>query len=214
MQNLNLMAFALAGPRRIVEARLEVVKEAFTTAVPGLVVAETTPPGGVANIPGTPVMRNFWPDLGMRGWTGHVWFSPLVPKMAEELHRANKVFGDTCRELGAADWGWQGGLSPYRHHAMMLYSFNVTKDPAENRRTRDAFLRLARVGTENGWSEYRTAPAFMDAIASQFTFNSGALLRLQESLKEGLDPNGILSAGRYGIWPKPLRETRASTRRA
>ena len=28
---------------------------------------------------------------------------------------------------------------------------------------------------------------------------------LHEKIKDAVDPNGILSAGRYGIWPKHLR---------
>jgi hypothetical protein len=32
---------------------------------------------------------------------------------------------------------------------------------------------------------------------------------MNETLKDALDPNGILSAGRYGIWPKHLRGGRA-----
>jgi FAD/FMN-containing dehydrogenase len=31
------------------------------------------------------------------------------------------------------------------------------------------------------------------------------LIRFHEALKDAVDPNGILSPGRYGIWPKHLR---------
>ena len=37
-------------------------------------------------------------------------------------------------------------------------------------------------------------------------WNDGSLLTLHEALKDAVDPNGILSAGRYGIWPKHMRE--------
>ena len=36
-----------------------------------------------------------------------------------------------------------------------------------------------------------------------------ALLRFHETVKDAVDPSGILSAGRYGIWPKHLRKARA-----
>ncbi len=42
-----------------------------------------------------------------------------------------------------------------------------------------------------------------------YSFNNHALLRFHETLKDAVDPNGILSAGRYGIWPKHLRGARA-----
>ncbi|HET8699719.1 MAG TPA: oxidoreductase, partial [Gammaproteobacteria bacterium] len=52
---------------------------------------------------------------------------------------------------------------------------------------------------------YRTHTAFMDHCASAYSFNGNALRRLHETIKDAVDPNGILSAGRYGIWPKHLR---------
>lgn len=38
------------------------------------------------------------------------------------------------------------------------------------------------------------------------SFNNHALLRFHETVKDAVDPDGILSAGRYGIWPKHLRD--------
>jgi 4-cresol dehydrogenase (hydroxylating) len=45
----------------------------------------------------------------------------------------------------------------------------------------------------------------MDKGVGFYSFNNHALLRFQERLKDAADPNGILAAGRYGIWPKHLR---------
>ncbi len=45
----------------------------------------------------------------------------------------------------------------------------------------------------------------MDACRATYSFNDNALLKFEEILKDAVDPNGILSAGRYGIWPKHLR---------
>jgi 4-cresol dehydrogenase (hydroxylating) len=49
----------------------------------------------------------------------------------------------------------------------------------------------------------------MDTVMEQYSYNDHALMKLNETLKDALDPNGILSAGRYGIWPKQLRKGRA-----
>jgi len=49
----------------------------------------------------------------------------------------------------------------------------------------------------------------MDDIMNVYSFNNHALLRLHERIKDAVDPNGILSAGRYGIWPKHLRKPAA-----
>jgi 4-cresol dehydrogenase (hydroxylating) len=45
----------------------------------------------------------------------------------------------------------------------------------------------------------------MDACADTYSFNNHAQRRLHETLKDAMDPNGILAAGRYGIWPSHLR---------
>jgi len=54
--------------------------------------------------------------------------------------------------------------------------------------------------------EYRTAPAFYDLILGTYSFNDHALREFLETIKDAVDPNGIISAGRYGIWPRHLRK--------
>jgi 4-cresol dehydrogenase (hydroxylating) len=49
----------------------------------------------------------------------------------------------------------------------------------------------------------------MDDVALTFDFNNHALLRLNETVKDALDPNGILAPGKQGIWPKAFRGVRA-----
>jgi FAD/FMN-containing dehydrogenase len=36
--------------------------------------------------------------------------------------------------------------------------------------------------------------------------SADALTRMRETIKDALDPNGILSPGRHGIWPRHLRK--------
>jgi len=43
-------------------------------------------------------------------------------------------------------------------------------------------------------------------------FNDFALRRFRETLKGAVDPNGILSPGRAGIWPAPFRSLRGAMR--
>ncbi len=91
----------------------------------------------------------------------------------------------------------------------IVKNFNVSKtDKAYNRRTLATTTRLVRAAAENGWSEYRAAAALQEVIMDTFSFNDHAYMRFCESIKDAVDPNGILSAGRYGIWPKHLRKNR------
>ena len=51
------------------------------------------------------------------------------------------------------------------------------------------------------------APAvFQDTISDTYSYNDHALRKLRERIKDAIDPNGIIGAGRYGVWPKHLRE--------
>lgn len=43
-------------------------------------------------------------------------------------------------------------------------------------------------------------------VASLYDFNDHAYRRFVETLKDALDPKGILSPGKQGIWPKRFRE--------
>ena len=56
---------------------------------------------------------------------------------------------------------------------------------------------------EQGYGEYRTHLDFMDQIAGTYNWNDGALWKLHHRLKQALDPVGILSPGKSGIWPAP-----------
>jgi hypothetical protein len=41
----------------------------------------------------------------------------------------------------------------------------------------------------------------MDQIAHTYSFNDHAQLKLNQKIKETLDPKGILSPGKNGVWP-------------
>jgi 4-cresol dehydrogenase (hydroxylating) len=45
----------------------------------------------------------------------------------------------------------------------------------------------------------------MDKVAEMYSFNDHAMRRFHETLKDAVDPNGILSPGKSGIWPRRLR---------
>lgn len=42
----------------------------------------------------------------------------------------------------------------------------------------------------------------MDQVAETYDFNDNAKMKLDEQLKNTLDPKGILAPGKNGVWPK------------
>ena len=72
----------------------------------------------------------------------------------------------------------------------------------------DMLSRVLEVNAKNGWGEYRAEPLMQDKVAEHYNFNDHALRRFNEALKDAVDPNGILSPGRGGIWPKAFRSLR------
>jgi (+)-pinoresinol hydroxylase len=142
---------------------------------------------------------------------GHLWFSPVIPKSGEAILEAQRVFMDVFRQMGMPSLTTPFSTpATWMHRAFVfIMGFPVYRNnSAQNKRTRDVFERLIKVAAEHGWGEYRTPPAFQDAVMSTYNFNNNALLRVHETIKDALDPNGIIAAGRAGIWPKHLRGTR------
>jgi (+)-pinoresinol hydroxylase len=139
---------------------------------------------------------------------GHIWFSPIIPMSAQAVQECDRVFRAAFREWGVNPLGLPLPQLYNERTFFQIYGFPISHDPQVNRKNRETFKRMIKLAAEHGWGEYRTAPAFMEECAATYSFNNHALLRLQESIKDAIDPNGILSAGRYGIWPRHLRKPR------
>lgn len=137
---------------------------------------------------------------------GHMWFSPIIPRTGEAIIEANKVFGAAAKEFDMPLFRTFSLPACFWERAFIfILATPVTDDPDTNRRYVEGFKNLIRIGGEHGWGEYRTAPVFQKTVMSVYSFNNNALGRFHETLKDAIDPNGIISPGRYNVWPKHLR---------
>jgi 4-cresol dehydrogenase (hydroxylating) len=138
--------------------------------------------------------------------SGHFWFSPIVPRTGEAVVEANHVIRKTARELDIPILFFSPPVGCWARAFILVLAIPVTRDVERNRRLRESIGQLIRTCAEHGWGEYRTAPAFMDTVLDTYSYNNHVLRRFNESIKDAVDPKGILSAGRYGIWPRHLRK--------
>jgi FAD/FMN-containing dehydrogenase len=206
------------GPAKAIAAQWEYAKEKFG-AIPGAkfvagelvklpLTAEQKKTAHLVEF-GVPNLAIF--AMGARNennpnpTSGHQWFSPIIPRSGEAVFEANKVFAQAGREFGLPVPPFSIPFCFWERSFLFLFGFPVTHEVEKNKKTRAAFTQLVKIAAEHGWGEYRTAPAYQDLIMSTYSFNNNALLRFHERLKDAVDPNGILSPGRYGIWPKHLR---------
>ena len=207
------MRFALYGDEAVVDYRFAKIKEAFERIegaevwgakhapedIPDLEHPAERIQGGVPNLE--------WNN--MTGWYGgeeggHIGFSPVAPLTGRDGLAVRDLLRGMIEEAGL---DYMAGLIPinarsFIHVAMVIFD---TKNEAQVRSAYDVAKRLVRDAAKLGYGEYRAHLDFMDLAADQYSFNNHAYRRFVETIKDALDPNGILSPGKQGIWPRSMR---------
>ncbi len=207
------------GPAKVINAQWEYAKEKLSS-IPGAKfrddVSYTFPltpeqQAKVTNLPeiGIPSLSVF--GILRNASQGHIGFSPIIPMSGEAVFEMLKVFGQAYTELGVEpkDQVWAFPTSYFSRCFVLLFIFLLQKNVEQNRKSRQVYKRLLEVAGEHGWGEYRTHVAFMSDVMNVYSYNNHALLRFHETVKDAIDPNGILAPGKSGIWPKHLRKASA-----
>jgi len=209
--NLRL---AVYGGEAIVDAQLARVKDAFARGVPGAEIAArkiagedvseqtvvTHPERVQAGIPGLLLLDSlqWWGGVG-----GHLDFSPVAPLTGAHARRLVSMLRPEIERAGL-DF-WPGTIMTPRSFYMVSPLLYDTTNEAQVKAAYDVYRRLVRLTGEAGYGLYRGHIEFMDDIAAQYDWGDGAMLRLYGTLKDALDPDGILSPGKQGIWPSKTR---------
>ena len=196
----------LSGYAEVNEANLRVVQKAFASR-PGFEFDVSRwqrgdARGGLAPPSVTPLQVVNW--YGGRG--AHLGFSPVMPPsgrlVLEQFRRMRQRF----IEFGI---DYSGTFYNSGRHVTNVNLMLYNRDDADlTHRTRQLFETLVKDSAAAGYAEYRTHLSYMDAVAASFDHNDHALLKLNETVKNALDPNGILAPGKSGIWPKAYASQR------
>jgi 4-cresol dehydrogenase (hydroxylating) len=138
---------------------------------------------------------------GGRG--GHVGYSPVLPPRGDLAMDQFKRTYDLYQKYGM---DYHASFAMSERSLVNVNQILYDKDNADMMGRVDAMFRaLVADASAHHYGEYRTHIDYMDLVAGSYNFNDKAILRLNERVKDALDPNGIIAPGKSGIWPKGQR---------
>ena len=138
---------------------------------------------------------------GGRG--GHIGFSPIMPPDgALALGQFHSV--KARHEAFGIDYYTSFTLG--HRHVSNINTIIYDRDDAHmTGQARGLFGALIADARVQGYGEYRTHLSFMDSVSDSYDFNDHAARRLNQKVKDALDPAGILAPGKNGVWPAAYR---------
>lgn len=197
------------GTPESIQSQLKLIKEAFATQIPGtrFILPEEVPPSHyllsrALVCSGVPVLT----ELNWLNWVpngAHLFFSPIAPTRSKDARVLHDIIASLHTKYGFDLFPTLCVAGREMHYiANIVYNRG---DAEEKGRGVKLMREMIAECAKKGFGEYRTHLLFADQIARTYSWGDQALLRLNETIKDALDPNGILAPGKNGIWPKRLR---------
>jgi 4-cresol dehydrogenase (hydroxylating) len=139
--------------------------------------------------------------LGGRG--GHLTFSPVSPPRANDALKQFRMARDLYARYGFDYYGgFTAGERYLNHITMIIFDRDNAHMTAQAHRL---FSELVKTAAREGYGEYRTHVLFYDEVAQTYSWNDSALMHLNQTVKDALDPVGIIAPGKMGVWPSHMR---------
>ncbi|KAL2256673.1 hypothetical protein VTK26DRAFT_1317 [Humicola hyalothermophila] len=216
--------WGLYGPKRIVQAQFDEIKEVMAKKAPtgeitGVLYADengvdaaTVPIQhggmfvGVPSMWSLPLINWSIPSGKAAGKAAHGDYAPVIPSSGKLVLEWMKVSKPICEANGVelmADF-----FMLERHVVVMnMFTWDQT-DLEQKERMNRLYYGLHEEAKKRGYGMYRAHVNHMDLIANLNDFNNHAYNRFVERIKDAVDPDGILSPGKQGIWPEKYRHLR------
>ena len=208
-----MMRFALYGDEAVVDHRFAKIKQAFARIEGADVWGTKCDPADIPQLD-HPVERvqGGVPSLDLNQMTawyggeegGHIGFSPVAPLTGADATALRDLLRGMINQAGL---DYMVAMIPVNARSFVHVTLIIfdTKNEGQTRAAYDVAKRLVRDAAKLGYGEYRAHLDFMDLAQEQYSFGDHAYRRFCERIKDALDPNGILSPGKQGIWPRSMR---------
>ncbi|KAJ1329849.1 4-cresol dehydrogenase (hydroxylating) flavoprotein subunit [Microdochium nivale] len=216
--------FGLYGPKRVVQAHFDEAKEMLCQTVPqgeltghlfagekgALLDAASVPleHGNVlACVPSLislPLMS--WPVTNDKGKPAHGDYAPIIPAQGKRVLDWVRVSKPAYEAAGLE---LMTDFFMHEKHIILtsMYTYDQ-QDPVQRHNVHQLYYALHEEAKAKGYGMFRGNIQHMDEIASLNDFNNHAYMRLIQKIKNAVDPNGVLSPGKQGIWPQKYAEFR------
>jgi 4-cresol dehydrogenase (hydroxylating) len=142
----------------------------------------------------------------------HLDHAVVLPQLGTAVAAAERLI---TAHYAAREFPLTGGILLRGRSVLVISStFFDVSDEAMTASAYDSYTDLVEAFAARGILPYRTNLDNMDAVAGHLSFGDGALPRFLTTLKDALDPVGIIQPGKSGIWPSALRPCPSRSRLA
>ncbi len=204
----------LWGPRGVVDAKLSRMKEVWESIPGAKIISERIYAPEeyseitlsyqkiLAGIPTMSLLEVSPPGLA------HIGFSPIVPLQGAEVRN---VLNEIMQRTSEEGMNFLGSVYSFNARSACIVA-GIPFEEGNKEQAEKAFHLARRLVKEigaMGYGEYRAHLDFMDDALDVHSFGDHAYRRFTETIKDAVDPKGIIMPGRHGIWPENRRHERA-----
>lgn len=141
-------------------------------------------------------------EFGIVNWEGggHVNFTPVAPMTGGDAVKMQTMMRDIMHRHGfdyIAEF-----VATWRAMVNVLMLMFEQRDESVRKRAHDCAKAIITEAAKAGYGELKANLEFMDLVASTYSAHDKGYWKVCQRLKDELDPGGILSPGKSGIWPK------------